>query len=74
MERSGSGHRFRWRDDRESEVSVNVDRSDTYSNIQPQFQVPTNLVLLKNVSVVGLHWGAYQSKSPVPTSQPSFLI
>lgn len=23
-------------------------------------QLPLNLVLLKNVSVVGIHWGAYQ--------------
>jgi len=26
-----------------------------------------NLVLLKNVSVVGLHWGAYRSMSPFPS-------
>lgn len=25
-------------------------------------KVPMNLVLLKNVSIVGLHWGAYRSK------------
>lgn len=23
------------------------------------FQIPMNLVLLKNISIVGLHWGAY---------------
>lgn len=26
-------------------------------------QLPLNLVLLKNVSVVGIHWGAYISES-----------
>ena len=26
-------------------------------------QVPMNLVLLKNISIVGLHWGAYKSES-----------
>jgi NADPH2:quinone reductase len=23
------------------------------------FQIPMNLVLLKNISIVGIHWGAY---------------
>lgn len=27
-------------------------------------KVPMNLVLLKNVSLVGLHWGAYTQKEP----------
>ena len=26
-----------------------------------------NLVLLKNISLVGLHWGAYLSQSILPT-------
>jgi len=26
-------------------------------------KVPMNLVLLKNISLVGVHWGAYSSKS-----------
>lgn len=26
------------------------------------FKVPMNIVLLKNVSIVGLHWGAYSSR------------
>jgi hypothetical protein len=25
-------------------------------------QLPLNLVLLKNISVVGIHWGAYSSE------------
>jgi len=27
-------------------------------------KLPLNLVLLKNISVVGLHWGAYYKKEP----------
>lgn len=29
-------------------------------------QLPLNLVLLKNVSVVGIHWGAYSGTYRIP--------
>ena len=29
-------------------------------------QLPLNLVLLKNISIVGIHWGAYYSKLRIP--------
>jgi NADPH2:quinone reductase len=32
-------------------------------------QLPLNLVLLKNVSVVGIHWGAYTSELPLPSAR-----
>ncbi|KAK7472585.1 hypothetical protein VKT23_000698 [Stygiomarasmius scandens] len=32
-------------------------------------KVPMNLVLLKNVSIVGLHWGAYRLKEPGHTPE-----
>jgi hypothetical protein len=28
-------------------------------------QLPSNIILLKNISVVGLHWGAYKSEYPI---------
>lgn len=28
-------------------------------------QLPMNLVLLKNISIVGVHWGAYMSMSSI---------
>lgn len=30
-------------------------------------KVPTNLLLLKNVEVTGVHWGAYQKNQPEMT-------
>jgi NADPH2:quinone reductase len=32
-------------------------------------QLPLNLVLLKNVSVVGIHWGAYTSERRRPSAR-----
>lgn len=32
----------------------------------PSFQLPLNLVLLKNVAVVGIHWGAYSGNPSFP--------
>ncbi|KAJ6499270.1 NAD(P)-binding protein [Mycena sanguinolenta] len=38
-------------------------------------KVPMNLVLLKNISLVGIHWGAYQVNEPdhMPTVYKTFL-
>ncbi|KAJ7188200.1 alcohol dehydrogenase [Mycena filopes] len=38
-------------------------------------KVPMNLVLLKNISIVGIHWGAYHQREPehMPTVYRSFL-
>ena len=32
------------------------------NNITPQ--VPTNLILLKNISIIGIYWGAYTTREP----------
>jgi D-arabinose 1-dehydrogenase-like Zn-dependent alcohol dehydrogenase len=37
-------------------------------------KIPANLILLKNISIVGVHWGAYTSESPLLTAVPHNMI
>ena len=56
----------RWvrrRRNRESEHAIRALRDAVLNPVRPP-QLPLNLVLLKNIAITGIHWGAYAKNEP----------
>jgi hypothetical protein len=61
VEGQGGGGRVRGGDDREGKRVRTTLRGSMAHGALSTEQLPLNLVLLKNISIVGIHWGAYTS-------------